>query len=534
MRNKIKIKGFIGFFGEKIKENLLDEALCNTLKKSIKDGIILYKPEYTVIVSKDYLSLNKDGSLSIKTSDCALKYDEKMMVYIKINNKSLHIERDRWGTSNLYYKQTKRGVYFSSDIRFILALPIKNITLYDVKALEESASLGYIYEAEKTLFCNINQLPRNTVLDYDLGCISLHTNRISADKNRFVSFDEAYSSLKNCFEDMVISSTNILGKKAYLLSGGMDSSAISIAASKSTNIETVVFSSDSNSNDVFFANQLAKQIGSKHIVIKFQDSQALINLPSFINDIENVEFEGIFSPLGGYAYYLLCKEIKELDFDWVIPGEGADELLGGYYWQLTHPFGFVDKLKQLTQNTNVYSKVINIFPEIEEKNIYREIVYYFLQGTALTNYHLNCIEHTSKAFGMGNFPVFMSTNISNIIKDIPMKWLCDGNETKIVLRKYLLDYLKAFNLSKLVTRKKMAMPSVITQAFHNTLNNIAEKASKLSDCPYKGLLKNKSLNIFMLDLFHKYYTLRPLDKVDEEEWLNDLSRIEKNESFVHW
>ncbi len=56
----------------------------------------------------------------------------------------------------------------------------------------------------------------------------------------------------------------------------------------------------------------------------------------------------------------------------------------------------------------------------------------------------------------------------------------------------------------------------------------------LSKNPYFDVLKGNKTSIFMLDIFHKYYTLRPLEKIDLNEWREDIERIRKNEYFIHW
>lgn len=128
----------------------------------------------------------------------------------------------------------------------------------------------------------------------------------------------------------------------------------------------------------------------------------------------------------------------------------------------------------------------------------------------------------------------MTDRIYNIIKDVPLSWLCDGQNTKLLMRKYLSQYLTPVGLSSLITRKKLAMPSVITTSFMDTVTTLAAMEIKYSDNPYKGILKEKALNIMMLDIFHKYYTLRPLNNTCEEEWKEDILKIKKNESIIHW
>lgn len=529
----MSIKGFIGFWGNPQK-NSITKSLFDKYELAIYNGVSFCEERYAVVFSKEYLGEQEQDKILFKSGKDSVYSGDELLTTIQISNTDLSIVRDRWGTRTVYYVIDDENIYFASDIRFLLEIPLDNIKNYDEESLLESATLGYIYNDEGTLFKRIKQLPRNCVIQSQENIFKVSSSIITSNKSRFNSFEEASKKFEEAFENSVADTCNMNGKRAYLLSGGMDSSSIAIAASKKEKIDTISFSSGSNSDDVYYAGRLAEYINSNHLVVEFDDKKALEMFPAFLNVIENVEMDGIFSPLGGYAYFLLCQEVKNQDYDIVFPGEGADEILGGYYWELTHTFGFVDKLKEKTAGTDVYNRVVKLFPEIEERNIYREIAYYLLQGTALTNYHLSCVEHIAKSFGLYNYPIFMTEEVSGIVKDIPMEWLCDGEKTKLILRRYLTKHLEKIGLSDLFTRKKLAMPSVVTNDFYEKLNYLALKEVKVSNNPFKEILGNKPLNIFMLDVFHKYYTLNPLKSIDIEVWKKDLVKVENGECIIHW
>ena len=529
----MSIKGFVAFYGDS-KNNLITPHLCDYFRLNICNGVSFFGEGYTVISSSDYISSKESESLQIEIGKNN-SGKEELLTKISFNNDSLNIVRDRWGVRTVYYCTVKNGICISSDIRFLLSLPVSDIDDYDVNSLLESATFGYIYSSNRTLFTNIKQLPRNSILVYKMGVLKIDRKQICCLKSRYNCLQDAVEDFVFAFESAVKNAQNINGKKAFLLSGGMDSTALCLAAAKKQHgIDTVSFASPCNTDDIYYAEKIAKHINSNHLTIFFQDNIAITKFPFYINSIENVEFDGIFSPLGGYAYYLLCEQLKNNGFEIVFPGEGADEILGGYYWQLTHVFGFVDRLKEKAEGTYLYDNVTNLFPDVEESNFYRKIAYYMLQGTALTNYHLNCVEHTAKAFGLFNYPIYMTNAINKVIKDVPLRWLCDGKITKILLREYLYQQLSHIGLSNLITRRKLAMPSVVTSTFMDRMKVLAVNESNKSNNPYKKQLKGNQINILMLDVFHKYFTTRPLKAVNEEEWREDLERITKNESIIHW
>lgn len=527
------IKGFIGFWGDK-KENLISKELCEKYGMSISNSVSFFTERYTVIVSREYVTYFKDGILKLVSGiECSSGFGQ-LKIVTEINETSLMIQRDRWGSRMLYYLKEKSNIYFSSDIRFLLELPINNINEYSEESLLECSTLGYIFDESRTIYKMIKQLPRNSSLTVNNGAMAINKCVIQVNKDKYHSFDEAELDFTSTFECTLKNTNELTGNKAFLLSGGMDSTAIAIAASKNERIHTISFASNNNREDIYYANKIADYIKSDHSVVSFDNQEAILNFPSFLNDIENVEMEGIFSSLGGYSYYLLCKKIRSQGYEIVVPGEGADELLGGYYWPLTHSFGFVDKLKQKTADTHLYNIINSIFPDIEERKFYRESAYYFLQGSALTNYHLSCVEHIAKSLGLFNFPVFLTKDLYEVVKDIPMCWLCDGRLTKIILRKYLSKYLDGIGLSSLITRNKLAMPSVVTQEFIYKLNSLADKESRKSNNPYRKFLGKNALNVMMLDVFHKYFTLQPLKNISIDMWEEDLEMIEHGESIIHW
>ena len=78
------------------------------------------------------------------------------------------------------------------------------------------------------------------------------------------------------------------------------------------------------------------------------------------------------------------------------------------------------------------------------------------------------------------------------------------------------------------------MPSVVTNNFYQSLSNLAEKEARVSSNPFNEILGNKPLNIFMLDVFHKYYTLQPMESINAEMWQEDLVKVNNDECIIHW
>ncbi|MBR1760048.1 MAG: asparagine synthase [Schwartzia sp.] len=527
----MKITGFLGFYG--IDAERHKSAIRDRLSEHIDDAKFYGNMSTCITYSKELeASVKPAAALELRLGKEAAK--QSAMESVVIINDELRLQRDYWGTRNVYYAPLKDGILFASDIKLILSSRELPVVEYDIDALEECSSLGYIYQEDATLFRGIKQVKRNEILRMaDAQTISFRKNHEEA-RQTFLEFDDAYGAFLAALEDVVRDSmAKLQGDKLFLLSGGMDSTALSIIAAQCQTIHTATFSSGDNKEDVFYADSVAKLISSHHREIVFPED-AIRYVPEYLHSIEALELDGIFSPLGGFAYYLFAKELSCPQGTVLFPGEGADELLAGYYWPFTHPYGFVDKLKQRAMGHHLHDEICKLFPLPEEKERYRGIVQTFLLGTALTNYHLNCIEHTARKFKVHSVPLYMDKRLTDVLRSLPISWLCNDHETKLPLRKFLLQYLSPHNLASLVLRKKLAMPSVIPKCFLDRLHGIS---SAYKDCkhPYGELLDFSSVNCMMFDILHKYFTLAPMESPDAAEWEEDIERMEKfHEPIVHW
>lgn len=91
-------------------------------------------------------------------------------------------------------------------------------------------------------------------------------------------------------------------------------------------------------------------------------------------------------------------------------------------------------------------------------------------------------------------------------------------------------------MEELVTRKKLAMPSVVPNYFTLKLREISNKAyAKKESHPYSRILGDNTLSYLMIDILKKYLIDRPKGNFEGAEWKEDLLRMEKNhEPIIHW
>jgi asparagine synthase (glutamine-hydrolysing) len=114
----------------------------------------------------------------------------------------------------------------------------------------------------------------------------------------------------------------------YYLSGGLDSTAVSLMASKLSKKKLKTFSIVYDKNitnkkdDTFFSRKMAKYIGSDHYEFKLNENYLKDNVDKAL-----LSFDQPFA--GTITSYYLSKKISR-HVKSVLTGDGADELFGSY------------------------------------------------------------------------------------------------------------------------------------------------------------------------------------------------------------
>ena len=127
---------------------------------------------------------------------------------------------------------------------------------------------------------------------------------------------------------------------AALLSGGLDSSLVAaiIARERSLTgqspLETYSIGM-AGSQDLYYANMVAKWIGSKHTEIVVTAEQMFDAVPAVIRDIESYDTTTVRASVGNW---LVAKAIAERsDAKVVFNGDGSDEVWGSYLYFFNAP-----------------------------------------------------------------------------------------------------------------------------------------------------------------------------------------------------
>ncbi len=242
--------------------------------------------------------------------------------------RALFLARDRVGIKPLYYFVGKNFLAFGSEVKAILADP--SIPREVDPELVDRFLIYYYMPGGQTLFRNLFKLePGHTLLAKN-GKYELR---------RYWDLDFSGSDIQQSPRDFEEQLLELLDETVqlhmisdvpvgFLLSGGIDSTAMLSFAAKKTDKPistfTIGFSSESVVDERPFARLAAERYGSTHYELSISPADFAAFLPSYVRHME----EPVCQPPAIALYYiskLASQHVKVL-----VSGEGGDEAFAGY------------------------------------------------------------------------------------------------------------------------------------------------------------------------------------------------------------
>ncbi len=284
----------------------------------------------TEVILKVYRELGIDGFSKLNGMWAFAIYD------VRVNK--IILSRDRFSIKPLFYYQSDNKFFFSSEIKQLL--PVVNTTELEQDNFLIYLQQGLLEHNDKTLFKSINRIAAKTNF-----VIDLNTKNISAKKywdfsdNTIEESDEKiFSEFRELFIDSVRIRLRSDVKVGSMLSGGLDSSAITAAALKysSNTIETFsVVSNDRKYSEEEFINAFVSEFNIVNKKVLLNTEYLIENLDVVLNHQDEP-----FNYLIPVAHYNLIKTLNDnSDIIVVLNGQGGDETLLGYlrynffYWK---------------------------------------------------------------------------------------------------------------------------------------------------------------------------------------------------------
>ena len=243
------------------------------------------------------------------------------------NLNKLFIARDFFGEKPLYYLKNNDSFIWASELKSIIKiLPAK--PSINKTALNLFLQLTYI-PAPYSIYEDIHKLEANHYLEFDCTNFSFEIYEIEQKfKTHDTTTEEAATkTTQNLVQESVVSRSIADVSLGTFLSGGVDSSIVSLclAQKSNTKIDTFSIGFDKKSFDETDKSRaVAKLINSNHHEFIISEKDLTANIEEII-----LNFDEPFADSSALASYIVSNKTKQF-VKVALTGDGGDEVFGGY------------------------------------------------------------------------------------------------------------------------------------------------------------------------------------------------------------
>jgi asparagine synthase (glutamine-hydrolysing) len=285
----------------------------------LKDGIVCKTETDTEVIIKIYKKYGTSGFSKLNGMWAFAIYD--------INKKQVVLSRDRFSLKPLFYLQQDNCFFFASEIKQLLPI-LKSVNI-DQQKIFYLFKQGILDDDENTFILRINRLKAKHNLIISLKEKSIKEEKYWDYYEQDISFNDVEEHFRELLTDSIRIRLRSDVKVGTLLSGGLDSSVISIIAQqlngKEVNTFSVVSKNFKNSEEKF-VDILITEKGILNQKLFITPDEVLKN----INAVITAQDEP-FSTFSVVAQYTMLKKIREnSNITVVLSGQGGDEVLMGY------------------------------------------------------------------------------------------------------------------------------------------------------------------------------------------------------------
>lgn len=317
------------------------------IKKTLEEEGIIFITESDTEVVLEAFNFYKEKCLD---------YFEGMFAFIIYDEetKKSFVARDHFGIKPLFIYSESNKLAISSELKTLVKIPSFNKEI-NKKAIVNI--MNYLWlPGNETIFTCVKKLPPSSYM-------WIHSNNKYEIKNywqlndedHISSYDDALKQFESVFDESIEKHLISDVKVGSFLSGGLDSSLISVMAKKKIkNLTTFTISTSSKDKkieqmpeDEKYASYLAKLHSFDHNEIEIK--------PNILEDLPKVVYM-LDEPIGDPASintYLICKAARKKGIKVLLSGMGADEIFFGYR----------------RQKAAIYAKQYKILPKIFRKII---------------------------------------------------------------------------------------------------------------------------------------------------------------------
>jgi asparagine synthase (glutamine-hydrolysing) len=271
--------------------------------------------------------------------------------------------RDRFGIKPLYYTNHEGDFVFSSEIKpLIVGSAVKK----EINQPRLATYFTYRYiPGGETLFKNIRKVPPGSYLIFDLirreHRICRYWEYRLDSINHHITLDEAAERFHHLFRDAVKLRLRSDVEVGSLISGGIDSSAVSAQAAEfqpSMRLFSIGFE-EAKYNEIDHVKTFIKNKKNTFSLSKLYTKncckEELARLPDIVRSLEEPISLGTLLPTD-----MVC-EMAGRQLKVVLTGEGADEIFGGYRkFMIESAASCFPDLSE-----NMKKKILDAYPELK-------------------------------------------------------------------------------------------------------------------------------------------------------------------------
>jgi asparagine synthase (glutamine-hydrolysing) len=298
----------------------------------IQQGYQFSSHSDTEVLLKGYAAWGVDLLPRLKGMFAFLLLDKK-------HNK-LVAARDHAGIKPLYYGFQNGNLFFSSEIRGMLAADPNwpEDEHWPVRFL----AYGFIPEPFSTLK-DVFHLPKASYLLYDLSASTYTIEQYTTFpfSNTITSTEEAVSKTRDTLLHAVQRHLVADVPVGLFLSGGIDSSILTFACRKynKEQLKTLsIYFDDEKYSEKYFQDLVIKKTGVSHHSYLVSQGDFEESLPDIFKAMDQPSIDGINS-------YFITRYAREYGLKVVLSGLGADELFGGYPMFHNNRYSQVKKMR---------------------------------------------------------------------------------------------------------------------------------------------------------------------------------------------
>ncbi len=444
----------------------------------------------TEVVLRSYLEWGQECVTRLNGMFAFAIWDEE--------GQELLLARDPLGIKPLYYFSYRAGLLFGSEPKALLANPLFSAEV-DGEGLAELFGLNKGRTPGHGVFRGLRELLPGSTLRVDRQGLRPDRYYQLSGRPHEDDLPATVATIRTLLEDSVERNLIADVPLCSLLSGGLDSSAVTALAARSPerhnggNLAT--FAVDFANNDAFFRSSaqrpsldapfvrlMVEHLGTKH-------TDVVLGPADLVGQQQNTLRARDLPGHGDMdaSLYLLCREVRRQSTV-ALSGEGADEVFGGYPWFHDPPppsmriFPWRTTIPDIAEllsrearesihleeyvadrYTEALAEVPHVDGEQAEDRRIRELSYLTL--TRYLPLMLDRKDRMSMAVGLEVRVPFCDHRLVDYVWNIPWSMRSTGGIEKGILRRAVADLLPA----EVADRRKSGFPAIQDPAYDQAL-----------------------------------------------------------------